>query len=50
MVNATLMARVFNKEPAGVFKTKSWIDFQVVVCEDLNLKSEDNQTSKMGSP
>jgi len=50
MANATLMAKAFNKEPIGIFKTQSWIDFVKVVCEDTNLKSEDIQTSKMGSP
>jgi hypothetical protein len=50
MASATLMAKAFGKEPNGIFKTKTWKDFEETVAQDLNCKSEDIRTSKMGHP
>lgn len=48
MANATLMARAFNKKPDDIFKTKSWVDFENEVIDDLQVRFEDVRSVKNG--
>ena len=48
MANATAMAKAFGKKPDDIFKTKTWVDFECAVIEDLSLRFEDIRTVKNG--
>lgn len=48
MANATLMAKVFLKDPDDIFKTKSWKDYEKVLIDIKNIRSEDVRYVKQG--
>lgn len=49
MMNATLAAKAFGREPIGIFKTKSWKEYESALLEmKPNLRSDDIQYVKQG--
>lgn len=50
MANATVMAKALNKDMSSIFSTKTWIEYEAAVKEELEDNSVDLRRSKPGQP
>ena len=48
MANATLMAKANGKDMSSIFRTQSWVDFEMAVIDYTGLNSVDLRNSKVG--